>query len=88
MNFSAVNGNQGLNRLEKYFNIYDCLVKSLKVKSALKSAEKSLKGLEKSKNLISPVGFNTVVGVLSGLVVTWFLLGYSVRMFEYTVRTF
>ena len=50
VNFSAVNGNQGLNRLEKYFNIYDCLVKSLKVKSALKSAEKSLKGLEKSKN--------------------------------------
>ena len=25
---------------------------------------------------------------LSGWVVTWFLLGYTVRMFEYTVRTF
>ena len=24
----------------------------------------------------------------SGWVVTWFLLGYTVRMFEYTVRTF
>ena len=25
---------------------------------------------------------------ISGWVVTWFLLGYTVRMFEYTVRTF
>ena len=25
---------------------------------------------------------------LTGWVVTWFLLGYTVRMFEYTVRTF
>ena len=24
----------------------------------------------------------------TGWVVTWFLLGYTVRMFEYTVRTF
>ena len=26
--------------------------------------------------------------IISGWVVTWFLLGYTVRMFEYTVRTF
>ena len=44
----AANGNQGLNKLEKYLNIYGCLVKSSKIKSALRSAEKSLKGLEKS----------------------------------------
>ena len=28
------------------------------------------------------------IDTLSGWVVTWFLLGYTVRMFEYTVRTF
>ena len=28
---------QGLHRLEKYFNIQDCLEKSLKIKFALKS---------------------------------------------------
>ena len=48
MGSKAANGNQGLNRLEKYLNIYGCLVKSSKIKSALRSAEKSLKGLEKS----------------------------------------
>ena len=36
---------QGLHRLEKCFNIPDCLEKSLKIKSALKSTWKTLKGL-------------------------------------------
>ena len=43
-------GDQGLHRLEKYLIIQGCLVKSLKIQSALKSAGKSLKGLEKSLN--------------------------------------
>ena len=52
--------------------------------------------------LISPLGFFFLLHLLSrshrnlinfpsslsGWVVTWFLLGYTVRMFEYTVRTF
>ena len=42
--------NQGSHRLEKYLNIQDCLEKSLKVKFALKSTGKTLKGLEKSLN--------------------------------------
>ena len=33
---------QGSHRLEKYLNIHDFLEKSLKIKSALKSTEKSL----------------------------------------------
>ena len=37
-------------RLEKYLNIQDCLEKSLKIKFALKSTWKTLKGLEKSLN--------------------------------------
>ena len=37
---------QGSHRLEKYLNIQGCLVKSLKIQSALKSTELSLKGLE------------------------------------------
>ena len=41
---------QGSPRLEKYLNLEDFLEKSLKVKSALKSTGKSLKGLEKSLN--------------------------------------
>ena len=36
---------QALHRLEKYLNIQDCLEKSLKNKSALKSTGKSLKSL-------------------------------------------
>ena len=32
--------------------------------------------------------FGTYHVIVSGWVVTWFLLGYTVRMFEYTVRTF
>ena len=43
--------NQGWHRLEKYLNIQDCLEKSLKIKFALKSTGKTLKGLEKSLNL-------------------------------------
>ena len=40
-------GIQGSHRLEKYFNIQDSLEKSLKMKFALKSTCKTLKGLEK-----------------------------------------
>ena len=39
---------EGSHRLEKYLNILDCLEKSLKIKSALISTGKILKGLEKS----------------------------------------
>ena len=42
--------NQGLHRLEKYLNLEGLLEKSLKIKPALKSTGKSLKGLEKSLN--------------------------------------
>ena len=42
--------NQGSHRLEKYLNLEDFLEKSLKIKSALKSTEKSLKRPEKSLN--------------------------------------
>ena len=41
---------QGLHRLEKYLNIQECLEKSLKIKFALKSTGKTLKGLENSLN--------------------------------------
>ena len=41
---------QGSHRLEKYLNLEGFLVKSLKIKSALKSTGKSLKSLEKSLN--------------------------------------
>ena len=41
---------QGSHRLEKYLNIQDCLEKSLKIKFALQSTGKALKGLEKSLN--------------------------------------
>ena len=41
---------QGSHRLEKYLNLEGFLEKSLKIKSALKSTGKSLKGLEKSLN--------------------------------------
>ena len=49
-NIGKVMGHQGLHRLEKYLKIQGCLVKSLKIQSALKSTGKSLKGLEKSLN--------------------------------------
>ena len=38
---------QGLHRLEKYLNLKGFLEKSLKIKFALKSTGKFLKGLEK-----------------------------------------
>ena len=41
---------QGSHRLEKYLNLEGFLEKSLKIKSALKSTGKLLKGLEKSLN--------------------------------------
>ena len=41
---------QGLHRLEKDLNLEGFLEKSLKIKYALKSTGKSLKGLEKSLN--------------------------------------
>ena len=41
---------KGSHRLEKYLNIEGFLEKYLKIKSALKSTGKSLKGLEKSLN--------------------------------------
>ena len=41
---------QGSHRLEKYLNIQDCLEKSLKIKFAMKSTWKTLKGLEKALN--------------------------------------
>ena len=41
---------QGSHRLEKYLTLAGFLEKSLKIKSALKSTGKSLKGLEKSLN--------------------------------------
>ena len=46
--FSMVN--QGSHRLETYLNLEGLLEKSLKIKSALKSTGKSIKGLEKSLN--------------------------------------
>ena len=41
---------QGWHRLEMYLNLEGFLEKSLKIKSALISTEKSLKSLEKSLN--------------------------------------
>ena len=41
---------QGWHRLDKYLNLKGLLEKSLKIKSALKSTGKSLRGLEKSLN--------------------------------------
>ena len=41
---------QGSHSLKKYLNLEGFLEKSLKIKSALKSTGKSLKGLEKSLN--------------------------------------
>ena len=47
---SCYNKTQDSHRLEKYLNLEGFLEKSLKIKSALKSAEKSPKSLEKSLN--------------------------------------
>ena len=54
---------QGSHRLQKYFNIQDCLEKSLKIKFSLKSTSKTLKGLEMSLKFTG--GFNTVFGDLN-----------------------
>ena len=51
---------QGSHRLEKYLNLEVFLEKSLKIKSALKSTGKSLKGHEKSFNYFFSVDINTV----------------------------
>ena len=51
---------QGSHRLEKYLNLESFLEKSLKIKSALKSTEKSLRNLEKSLNSTFSVGLSTV----------------------------
>ena len=51
---------QGSHRLEKYLNLEGFLEKSLIIKSALNSTGKSLKGLEKSLNLLFSVELNTV----------------------------
>ena len=51
---------QGSHRLEKYLNLEGFLEKSLKMKSALKSTGKSLKGLEKSLNSTIFYRFSTV----------------------------
>ena len=48
--YSHILSMQGLHRLKKYLNLEGFLEKSLKIKSALKSTEKSLKSLEKSLN--------------------------------------
>ena len=49
-NFNILATSEGLHRLEKYLNMQDCLEKSLKIKFALKSIGKILKGIEKSLN--------------------------------------
>ena len=46
----SVMQSQGSHKLEKYLNIECFLEEYLKIKSALKSTGKSLKGLEKSLN--------------------------------------
>ena len=51
---------QGSHRLEKYLNLECFLEKSLKIKYALKSTGKSLRGLEKSLNIIFSAGLNSV----------------------------
>ena len=56
---------QGSHRLEKYLNLEGFHEKSLKIETASKSTGKSLKGLEKSLNLLFTVGFNTVDGDLN-----------------------
>ena len=48
--YSRSPSKQGSHMLEKYLNLKGFFKKSLKIKSALKSTGKSLKGLEKSLN--------------------------------------
>ena len=56
---------QSSHRLEKYFDIQECLEKSLKIEFALKTTWKTLKGLEKFSNLPFARGFNTDFGGLN-----------------------
>ena len=51
---------QGLHRLEKYLSLEGFLEKSMKIKPALKSTGKLLKGLEKSLNSLFSLELNTV----------------------------
>ena len=52
--------NPGSHRLGKYLNLEGFLEKALKIKYALKSTGKSLKGLEKSLSFSIFCGINTV----------------------------
>ena len=52
--------NQGPHRLEKYLNLEGFLEKSMKIKFALKSTGKSIKGLESPWIILLSVGLNTV----------------------------
>ena len=72
---------QGSHRLKKYLNIHDCLEKSLKIKFALKSTWKTLKGLEKSLNLPFTGGFNTVFGDLNQYKIVVPLFGIKAPQF-------
>ena len=56
-----------------YLNIQDCLEKYLKIKFALKSTWKTLKGLEKSLNFTG--GFNSVFGDLNQYKIVMSLFG-------------
>ena len=53
-------GSQGWHRLEKYLNLEGFFEKSLKIKYALKSTGKLLKGLEKSLIFLFSVELHTV----------------------------
>ena len=70
---------QGSHRLEKVLNIQDCLEKSLKIKFALKSTGKTLKGLEKSVYLTIYRRIHTVFGDLNQyrIVVPLFCAAYA-----------
>ena len=58
------------------------LLLAVEISCSIKLSKKNL------YNLGASVLTRTFQGPLTGWVVTWFLLGYTVRMFEYTVRTF
>ena len=54
---------QGSHRLEKYLNLKGFLEKSLKIKFALKSTEKSLKSLEKFLNSTTFCRIETFISI-------------------------
>ena len=54
---------QGWHRLEKYLNLEGILEKSLKIKFALKSTEKSLKSLEKFVNSTIFCRIETIISI-------------------------